>query len=423
MDEMLVETFPRNKRHFLLAYPFEGRLAHTTLCMLLTKRLERAGCGPIGFVASDYALAVWAARPMDALDFDELFQEDMLGDDLESWLEESFMMKRSFKNCALIAGLIERRFPGQEKSGRQVTFSSDLVYDVLRRHQPDHLLLRCAREDAASGLLDVGARGRHARPRAGPHPPCPARPRLALRRAGAAEPRPGAGAGCGHGLGAGGSRGRADRGGHGVNAPLAPTLAPLPFRRGDGGRLHVTLMGAWVELTPSGGLWLEAERTLVCADLHLEKGSAYAARGQLLPPYDTRETLRRLAADAALLRPARIVLLGDTLHDVEAHGRIGDSDAEGLHALAHGRVLTWVVGNHDPEGPGHLPGETCAELEILGLTLRHEPLAGRPAGRGSRATCTPAPASSARAAACAAAASSPTAAAWSCPPMGPTPAG
>jgi ATP-dependent Lhr-like helicase len=159
MDEMLVETFPRHKRHFLLAYPFEGRLAHTTLCMLLTKRLERLGVGPIGFVASDYALAVWAARPMDALDFDELFQEDMLGDDLEAWLDESFMMKRSFKNCALIAGLIERRFPGHEKSGRQVTFSSDLVYDVLRRHQPDHLLLRCARADAASGMLDVARVG------------------------------------------------------------------------------------------------------------------------------------------------------------------------------------------------------------------------------------------------------------------------
>ena len=159
MDEMLVETFPRHRRHFLVAYPFEGRLAHTTLAMLLTKRLERAGAGPIGFVAGDYALAVWSARPMHGLDFDDLFQEDMLGDDLEAWLEESFMMKRSFRNCALIAGLIERRFPGMEKSGRQVTFSSDLIFDVLRRHQPDHLLLRCAREDAATGLLDVGRLG------------------------------------------------------------------------------------------------------------------------------------------------------------------------------------------------------------------------------------------------------------------------
>ena len=159
MDDMLVETFPRHRRHFLLVYPFEGRLAHTTLAMLLTRRLERAGAGPIGFVASDYALAIWAARPMAGLDFDALFQEDMLGDDLEAWLGESFMMKRAFRNCALIAGLIERRFPGHEKSGRQVTFSSDLVYDVLRRHQPDHLLLRCARADAASGLLDVARLG------------------------------------------------------------------------------------------------------------------------------------------------------------------------------------------------------------------------------------------------------------------------
>lgn len=159
MDELLVETFPRHRRHFLVAYPFEGRLAHATLAMLLTRRLERAGVGPIGFLDSDYALAVWSARPMHDLDFDDLFQEDMLGDDLEAWLEESFMMKRSFRNCALIAGLIERRYPGMEKSGRQVTFSSDLIFDVLRRHQPDHLLLRCARADAASGLLDVARLG------------------------------------------------------------------------------------------------------------------------------------------------------------------------------------------------------------------------------------------------------------------------
>ncbi len=110
-------------------------------------------------MASDYALAIWAARPMGGLDIDELFSQDMLGDDLEAWVEESVMMKRAFKNCALVSGLIERRFPGQEKSGRQVTFSSDLIYDVLRRHQPDHLLLRCARADMATGLLDVARLG------------------------------------------------------------------------------------------------------------------------------------------------------------------------------------------------------------------------------------------------------------------------
>lgn len=158
-ESMLVETFPRGSRHFLVAYPFEGNLAHTTLCMLLTRRLERMGVGPLGFVVTDYSLAIWSIKPMDTIDLDALFQPDMLGDDLEAWLEESFMMKRSFRNCALISGLIERRQPGAEKTGRQVTFSTDLIYDVLRRHQPDHLLLKTARADAASGLLDVARLG------------------------------------------------------------------------------------------------------------------------------------------------------------------------------------------------------------------------------------------------------------------------
>jgi ATP-dependent helicase Lhr and Lhr-like helicase len=131
----------------------------TTLAMLLTRRLERLGAAPLGFVCNDYAMAIWALNPLDGLDFDELFAQDMLGDDLEAWLAESFMMKRAFKGCAIISGLIERRFPGEEKTGRQITFSTDLIYDVLRRHQPDHLLLRCAREDAATGMIDVARLG------------------------------------------------------------------------------------------------------------------------------------------------------------------------------------------------------------------------------------------------------------------------
>jgi ATP-dependent Lhr-like helicase len=154
-DEMLVETFQRGSRFYLCAYPFDGRISHGTLCQLLARRLDRARKQPLGFTANDYALCVWGLKPMDDLNMDALFQEDMLGDDLEAWLDESVMMKRGFRQCAVLAGLIERRFPGQEKSGRQVTFSTDLIYDVLRRHQPDHLLLRCARADAATGQLDV----------------------------------------------------------------------------------------------------------------------------------------------------------------------------------------------------------------------------------------------------------------------------
>ncbi len=159
-DEMLLETFPHGKRHFLIVYPFDGRHAHTTLAMLLTRRLDRLGIGPLGFVCNDYAMAIWALKPMDGVDLADLFDEDMLGDDLEAWMDESFMMKRSFKACALISGLIERRMPGAEKSGRQVTFSTDLIYDVLRRHQPDHLLLKCARADAATMVIDVARVGR-----------------------------------------------------------------------------------------------------------------------------------------------------------------------------------------------------------------------------------------------------------------------
>jgi len=159
--ELLVETFPREGRYYLVAYPFDGRLAHQTLGMLLTRRLERARLRPLGFVANEYALAVSAVGNMSEsiargeLSLAQLFDEDMLGDDLEAWLAESALMKRTFRNCAVIAGLIERRFPGKEKSRREVTISTDLVYDVLRRHQGDHILLRAARADAATGLLDI----------------------------------------------------------------------------------------------------------------------------------------------------------------------------------------------------------------------------------------------------------------------------
>ena len=154
-DNLLVETFPRGSRHFMVAYPFEGRLAHQTLGMLLTRRMERMKLKPLGFVASDYALAVWSLADTGEADLSALFARDLLGDDLEEWLQESALMKRTFRNCAIIAGLIERRFPGKEKTGRQVTVSTDLVYDVLRRHQPDHILLEAAWADAASGLLDI----------------------------------------------------------------------------------------------------------------------------------------------------------------------------------------------------------------------------------------------------------------------------
>ena len=152
-EGLLIESFPRGPHDYLVAYCFEGRNAHQTLGMLLTRRMERAGLKPLGFVATDYVLAVWSLEP--ARDLDQLFDEDMLGDDLEAWLAESSLLRRTFRNVAIIAGLIERKHPGQEKTGRQVTFNADLIYDVLRKHQPDHLLLRATRADAATGLTDI----------------------------------------------------------------------------------------------------------------------------------------------------------------------------------------------------------------------------------------------------------------------------
>ena len=160
-DDLLVETFPRADRNYLVAYPFEGRLAHQTLGMLLTRRLERARARPLGFVANDYAIAVWGLGDMGRLigtgrlKLADLFGEDMLGDDLDAWLHESSLMERAFHYCSVIAGLVERRHPGKEKTGRQLSVSTKLIYDVLRTHEPDHVLIQAATADAATGQLDV----------------------------------------------------------------------------------------------------------------------------------------------------------------------------------------------------------------------------------------------------------------------------
>jgi ATP-dependent Lhr-like helicase len=153
--DLLVETFPRGGKWFLVAYCFEGRNAHQTLGMLLTRRMERAGFGPLGYVATDYVLAVWSAhQPSRVAD---LFDEDMLGDDLEAWMAESSLLRRTFRNVAVIAGLIPRHQPGApEKNRRSLTINTDLIYDVLRKHDPAHVLLRATRQDAAGGLIDVG---------------------------------------------------------------------------------------------------------------------------------------------------------------------------------------------------------------------------------------------------------------------------
>ena len=148
-----------------------------------------------------------------------------------------------------------------------------------------------------------------------------------------------------------------------------------PVRLEDGA-VQVSVQGVSLALRSSGAVWLAAHQTLVVADLHLEKGSAYAARGQMLPPYDTRETLRRLGREVVALTPRQVIFLGDTLHDGRAETRIAREDAGALSDLAAGLDLVWVVGNHDADGPVNLPGRCVQTVEIGGLILRHEPQSG-----------------------------------------------
>jgi len=156
-DGLLVETFPRGGKWFLLAYGFEGKLAHQTLGMLVTKRMERLGMAPLGYLATDYVVATWSA--FEPTGVERLFEEDLLGEELEAWMADSSMLRRSFRNIAIIAGLIEKNHPSQEKSRRQMTMSADLIYDVLRKHEPGHILLRATRQEAAAGLTDVARIG------------------------------------------------------------------------------------------------------------------------------------------------------------------------------------------------------------------------------------------------------------------------
>ena len=152
--QLLVETFPREGRHHMVAYSFEGWNAHQSLGMLITRRMEAQGLKPIGFVANDYALACYGLEPIT--DPASLFSPDILENEFVDWVQQSALLKRAFREVAVIGGLVERQIPGKRKTGRQVTFSTDLIYDVLRKYEPDHLLLRAAWEDARARMTDVG---------------------------------------------------------------------------------------------------------------------------------------------------------------------------------------------------------------------------------------------------------------------------
>jgi len=153
-DQLLVETFPRDGRHYMVVYSFEGWNAHQSLGMLVTRRMETRGLRPIGFVATDYSIATYSLDPVT--DPAALFSPDILEDEFVDWVQGSSLLKRAFREVAVIGGLVERQHPGKRKTGKQVTFSTDLIYDVLRKYEPGHLLLKAAWADARAKMTDVG---------------------------------------------------------------------------------------------------------------------------------------------------------------------------------------------------------------------------------------------------------------------------
>lgn len=152
--ELLVESFPHGGKHYTAYYTFEGWNANQSLGMLITRRMEDRGLLPAGFVANDYCLAVWGLRPVD--NPAPLLSPDILTDEFVAWVTESHLLRRAFREVAVISGLVERQHPGQKKTGKQVTFSTDLIYDVLKKYEPDHVLLEAAWADARARMTDVG---------------------------------------------------------------------------------------------------------------------------------------------------------------------------------------------------------------------------------------------------------------------------
>ena len=153
-DELLVETFPLKGRHYMVMYSFEGWNAHQSLGMLITKRMEKSGLKPLGFVANDYAIAVYGLEPIT--DPAPLLSPDILEAEFVEWVEQSMLLKRAFREVAVIGGLVERQHPGKRKTGKQVSFSTDLIYDVLRKYEPEHLLMNAAWDDARARMTELG---------------------------------------------------------------------------------------------------------------------------------------------------------------------------------------------------------------------------------------------------------------------------
>ena len=367
------------------------------------------GARPLGFSATDYSLgdlgaarsrrAVRAGKPSLA----DLFDEDMLGDDLEAWLADSYLLKRTFRNCAIISGLIERQHPGEEKTGRQVTVSTDLVYDVLRSHEPDHILLQATRADAATGLLDIQrlgemllrVKGRIVHQRLRRVSPLAVPIMLEISK----EPVLG--------------EARSDILAEAAEALIREAMgrsraleacswrARRPPRPPRSERAQTASAPAWLRcasrspaseavLDPAGALWLPESRHARRRRPASGEGSSFARRGMLLPPYDTGATLAlagRARGCGAI--PRRVVSPGRQSFTIRAGygaacrrptARASPRCSAG--ATGSGSAATTIRELPPEHRRRHRRGASRATV----CAFRHEPTAAAGAGRGRRAS-------------------------------------
>jgi ATP-dependent helicase Lhr and Lhr-like helicase len=154
-DSLLIEHFPRGRIFHTVFFTFEGRRANQTLAMLVTRRMERLGLKPLSFTLSDYGLDIAHIEEIGEETAFGLLSPDIMGDDLEEWIMDAAMLRRSFRHVAIVAGIAEQQQTDGRNTMRQLAVNTNLIYDVLRRHEPDHVLLSVARRDAERELLDL----------------------------------------------------------------------------------------------------------------------------------------------------------------------------------------------------------------------------------------------------------------------------
>ena len=304
-----------------------GWNANQTLGFLLLRRMKRAGFRPMGFSMNDYGLAIWSFKKPENVN--DLLDTDIVFEEFEEWLQDTPLLKRLFRDVALISGLVEKRIPGVEKTGKQVLFSTDLIYEVLIKYDSQHVLLEAVKEDAMDGLID-GSRLRETLHQL--------RENILVKYLDQISP---------------------------LSLPiiLDVTKESIGYSIGKDDILaemqeenflkmkhfKIKFASETFEILPSGTIFWPSEEMLIASDLHLEKGSSFNKEGTFLPPYDSFDTITRLEEIIKITSPKKILLLGDTLHDKNGLLRMSEEVKKKIFSLLKKNSFILISGNHDEE--------------------------------------------------------------------------